>query len=55
MYGKMGYVVYRRILNYYESLHEDGFDMRKSTARDPEKRFMIPLPHPITKDQVGDD
>jgi N-terminal acetyltransferase B complex catalytic subunit len=55
MYGKMGYVVYRRILKYYESLNEDGLDMRKSTPRDPEKKFMIPLPNPIKKEEVNDD
>jgi N-terminal acetyltransferase B complex catalytic subunit len=55
MYLKLGYVVYRRILNYYESLHEDGLDMRKSLPRDVEKKFMVPLPHPVTKDEVGDD
>ena len=52
MYEKLGYKLYRRIINYYETIHEDGFDMRKSLSRDPEKKYMIPLPKPITKDEL---
>ena len=55
MYHKLGYVLYRRIINYYENLNEDGFDMRKSLPRDKEKKFSIPLDHPVSKDEVGYD
>jgi N-terminal acetyltransferase B complex catalytic subunit len=53
MYTKMGYVCYRRILDYYETLHEDGLDWRKSLSRDPEKKFMRPLPAPVTKEEAA--
>ena len=52
MYEKLGYVLYRRIINYYETLNEDGYDMRKSLPLDKEKKFSIPLDHPVTKDEV---
>ena len=52
MYEKLGYVLYRRIINYYESINEDGYDMRKSLPLDKEKKFSIPLDHPVTKDEV---
>lgn len=55
MYKKLGYVLYRRIINYYETLNEDGFDMRKSLPRDTEKKFSIPLDHPVSKDEIGLD
>jgi N-terminal acetyltransferase B complex catalytic subunit len=42
MYKKLGYVVYRRILNYYSG-EEDAYDMRKALLRqDPERRSEIP-------------
>ncbi|PVU92444.1 hypothetical protein BB559_003730 [Furculomyces boomerangus] len=51
MYKNLGYLVYRRIIDYYWSSDsnpsEDGFDMRKSLARDPKKKSMIPLKHPV--------
>jgi N-terminal acetyltransferase B complex catalytic subunit len=55
LYKKLGYIVYRQIINYYESLHEDGLDMRKSMPRDTDRRFMVPLPAPVTKDEAGID
>ena len=54
MYKKLGYVLYRQIINYYETINEDGYDMRKSLPRDKEKKFMIPLPAPVSKDEVLD-
>lgn len=54
MYEKMGYVLYRQIKNYYETINEDGYDMRKSMSRDTEKKFMVPLPAPVTKDEMDD-
>jgi N-terminal acetyltransferase B complex catalytic subunit len=55
LYSKMGYVCYRRILDYYETLHEDGLDWRKSLSRDPDKKFMVPLPTPVTKAEARSD
>jgi N-terminal acetyltransferase B complex catalytic subunit len=51
MYRNLGYVVYRRVLGYY-SREEDAFDMRKALPRDVKKKSMIPLPHPITPDEL---
>ncbi|KAF1336525.1 N-acetyltransferase 5, partial [Globisporangium splendens] len=54
MYEKLGYSVYRRVLGYYsnETDGEDAFDMRKALPRDVDKKSIIPLPHPITPDQL---
>lgn len=54
LYFKLGYILYRRIINYYETIGEDGFDMRKSMSRDKEKKFMIPLDRPVSKDEIDD-
>ena len=47
-----GYVVYRRVLEYYSGSSteaaEDAFDMRKALTKDPEKKSMVPLKEPIT-------
>ena len=51
MYGHMGYTIYRRVLGYYSG-EEDAFDMRKALARDKLNKSVIPLPHPITPDQL---
>lgn len=48
MYRKMGYTVYRRILDYYSGFrNEDGLDLRKSLSMDPQRLAMIPLSHPV--------
>ncbi|CAK9291500.1 unnamed protein product [Gordionus sp. m RMFG-2023] len=53
MYKKLGYTIYRRVLNYYAGdFSEDAFDMRKALSRDVEKKSIIPLPHPVTPDEV---
>lgn len=39
LYRKMGYSVYRTVLNYYND-GEDALDMRKSLSRDREKRHV---------------
>jgi N-terminal acetyltransferase B complex catalytic subunit len=53
MYNRLGYVVYRRVLGYYSGAEEeDAFDMRKALPRDVNKESMIPLPHPITPDEL---
>ena len=51
MYKKMGYSVYRIVLGYYSGL-EDAYDMRKALSRDPEGKSCIPLPHPVTPDDI---
>ncbi|KAL8922084.1 MAG: hypothetical protein Q9208_005394 [Pyrenodesmia sp. 3 TL-2023] len=46
MYKKMGYTVYRRVVNYYsddptgKGTSEDAFDMRKSLSRDKKKKYI---------------
>jgi N-terminal acetyltransferase B complex catalytic subunit len=56
MYEKFGYVVYRRVLNYYSgsalTRDEDAFDMRKALPRDKNKESMIPLTKPIRPDEL---
>uniref|UniRef100_A0A8R1INH2 N-acetyltransferase domain-containing protein n=1 Tax=Caenorhabditis japonica TaxID=281687 RepID=A0A8R1INH2_CAEJA len=48
LYKKLGYVIYRQIVDYYTGERdEDAYDMRKSLSRDPEKKSMIPLTHPV--------
>ncbi|XP_005102774.1 N-alpha-acetyltransferase 20 [Aplysia californica] len=53
MYEKLGYSVYRRVLEYYSGdVDEDAFDMRKALSRDTEKKSVIPLPHPVRPDEL---
>lgn len=53
MYKKLGYVVYRRVLEYYSGdPDEDAFDMRKALSRDVEKKSVIPLKHPVRPEDV---
>lgn len=49
IYTKLGYIVYRRVLNYYWGLleDEDAFDMRKALSADVEKKSMIPMTRPV--------
>lgn len=54
MYKKFGYVVYRRVLNYYSG-EEDAFDMRKAMPRDLHKKSMIPLGRPVTPEELEHD
>ncbi|KAI9637399.1 uncharacterized protein MKK02DRAFT_24102 [Dioszegia hungarica] len=47
MYERMGYSVFRRVVDYYTGMGEsrdekDGFDMRKSMPRDTAKRYVRP-------------
>ncbi|KGB76389.2 n-acetyltransferase 5 [Cryptococcus deuterogattii R265] len=50
MYEKMGYSVYRRVVDYYNGMEGigstrdelDGFDMRKSMPKDTAKRYVRP-------------
>jgi len=53
MYMKLGYSVYRRVLEYYSGdVDEDAFDMRKALSHDKEKKSVIPLPHPVRPDEL---
>ncbi|CAI5451009.1 unnamed protein product [Caenorhabditis angaria] len=48
LYTKLGYVIYRQIIDYYTGERdEDAYDMRKSLSADPKKLSMVPLPHPV--------
>lgn len=48
MYEKIGYSIYRRVLDYYSGdPDEDAFDMRKALSRDIHKRSIKPLSHPV--------
>lgn len=44
MYKHLGYIVYRRVVAYYQT--EDAYDMRKALSHDPQKRSMVPLSKP---------
>lgn len=53
MYEKLGYTIYRRVLNYYSGKNgEDGFDMRKAMPLDPKKQSMIPLGRDIYPEEL---
>eukprot|EP01026_Neomeris_dumetosa_P055501 TRINITY_DN5050_c0_g1_i5.p2 TRINITY_DN5050_c0_g1~~TRINITY_DN5050_c0_g1_i5.p2 ORF type:complete len:195 (-),score=11.92 TRINITY_DN5050_c0_g1_i5:149-673(-) len=54
MYERLGYQIYRRVLGYYSG-QEDAFDMRKSMARDKDKRAMIPLKRPVKPEELEFD
>lgn len=58
MYQRLGYAVYRTVLDYYEGkVPEDAYgkniiyfmclDMRKSLGKDACKKFMTPLKNPV--------
>jgi N-terminal acetyltransferase B complex catalytic subunit len=51
MYKKMGYSVYREVLGYYSG-QENAYDMRKACSRDVERKSIVPLPHPVTPDEL---
>lgn len=47
MYKRMGYSVFRRVLEYYSDPEEHALDMRKALRRDVKRESIIPLPHPV--------
>lgn len=52
-YKRLGYSVYRRVLEYYSGdPDEDAFDMRKALPRDKHKKSVIPLPHPVRPEDL---
>jgi len=53
MYKRLGYSVYRRVLEYYSGdPDEDAFDMRKALPRDKHKKSIIPLQHPVRPEDL---
>ena len=53
MYKRLGYIVYRTVLEYYSGdTDEDTFDMRKALSRDVKKKSVIPLAHPVRPEEV---
>lgn len=51
MYKRMGYVIYRHILEYYGG-KDDAYDMRKSHKMDKDKKFMICLEKPVNASDI---
>lgn len=51
LYNRLGYSVYRRVLGYYSG-EEDAFDMRKALPRDVHRKSVVPLPHPVTPEDL---
>lgn len=52
-YKKLGYSVYRTVLQYYSGENdEDAYDMRKALFIDVEKKSVIPLPSPVHMDDL---
>ncbi|KAG7199261.1 hypothetical protein KM043_018126 [Ampulex compressa] len=53
MYQRLGYIVYRTVLEYYNGdPDEDAYDMRKALSRDVKKKSVIPLMHPVRPEDV---
>ncbi|XP_072032073.1 N-alpha-acetyltransferase 20-like [Amphiura filiformis] len=53
MYRALGYIVYRRVLEYYSGdPDEDAFDMRLALSRDKDKKSVIPLKDPVRPEDV---
>ena len=52
MYKRMGYSVYRKVIDYYSEPTEDAFDMRKALPRDVHKESIIPLKHPVHANEL---
>ena len=45
------YETYRQVIEYYAG-EEDALDMRKALPRDPDKKSMVPLKHPVYPSQL---
>lgn len=55
MYERLGYTVYRTVLEYYssgDSPDEDAFDMRKALSRDVHGQSVVPLAHPVRPEDL---
>jgi len=51
MYKKLGYIIYRTVLDYYSG-EEDALDMRLALPRDVHKKSVIPLEKPVRAEDV---
>jgi N-terminal acetyltransferase B complex catalytic subunit len=56
LYASLGYIVYRRVLEYYGGAPggalEDAFDMRKRLVRDETGESVVPLKAPVTSHDI---
>ncbi len=53
MYGELGYVVYRTVLQYYSGeTDEDAYDMRKALPRDVDSKSVVPLKEPVHMEEL---
>ncbi|KAJ8688385.1 hypothetical protein QAD02_024180 [Eretmocerus hayati] len=53
MYKRLGYIVYRTVLEYYSGdPDEDAYDMRKALSKDVKKKSVIALDHPVRSEEV---
>ena len=53
MYNELGFTIYREIIKYYSGpKEENAYDMRKALSRDVAKKSVIPLPRPITVNEL---
>ena len=53
MYHRLGYNVYRRVLEYYSGdKDEDAYDMRKALSNDIDKKSVVPLKHPVRPEDL---
>lgn len=55
MYEKLGYIKYRRVLDYYiedNGETKDAWDMRKGLDRDRDRKSTVPLDHPVAFDEL---
>ena len=52
-YKKRGFVVYRRIKDYYSGARtEDAFDMRKALSADPSGESVVPITRVVTVNEI---
>ena len=54
MYKQLGYVVYRRVLLYYNGT-EDGLDMRRAMKRDKNRESMVPFGRAVQPNELEYD
>ena len=52
-YNKLGYTVYRTVLQYYSGEQdEDAYDMRKALTMDVNKKSVVPLDSPVHMEEL---
>ena len=54
MYSRLGYHVYREILEYYSSNNESAYDMRIAISENVDRSLIDPLKEPIHVDEADD-